>query len=156
MSNIASLNRLMNEIGPALGLGAVFEIRENAEWELILAENFSLAVHYEPSDDRLTITGRIAELGPQPPRDILITMLQYNSASTDTGGIRLALDAELRAEQIYDMPVAGLTLDAFKNIVLNLADKIVAWQGALNGQADTQAPPKLGLLSLGFENMIMI
>ncbi|MDC9822999.1 type III secretion system chaperone [Devosia sp. ZB163] len=127
------LKRLIGEIGPALDLEAVLQVAEGREWELVLAEGLSLRLEYEPSDDRLTLTGDIAPLGPSPSPDLLIQMLQYNSASTQTGGVRLALDADLTAQQIYDTPAAGLALSDLKTIVLGLADKIVAWQGALAG-----------------------
>ena len=137
------LERLINEIGPALDLEAVLQIAEGSAWELVLVEGLSLRLHYEPSDDRLTLTGDIAPLGSSPAADLLVRMLQYNAASVETGGVRLALDEDLVVQQIYDTPAAGLSLDDFKTIVLSLADKIVAWQGALSRdpQAEADAGP---------------
>jgi len=140
MSQAEHLGRLMSEIGPALGLAAVLEHEAERQWELVLTDGFSLWVDYEGSDDRLTFTGDIIELGSEASRNILVRMLQYNAGTAETGGVRLALDEHFHALQIYDTPVAGMSLDELKTIVLDLADKIVAWRGALESQPEATQP----------------
>ena len=136
MSGIDHLVRLVTELGPAMQLAGVYQVTEGKEWELVLAEGFTLSLQYEDSDNRLTVTGDVIDLSQTPPAELLVTMLQYNAASTETGGVRLALDSKMTVLLIYDMPVSGLSLDTLKTTILSLADKIVAWRQAIAGRLD--------------------
>lgn len=139
MSQIDHLVRLVTEIGPAMGLAGVFQITEKEEWELVLAEGFALSLQYDDTDDRLTVTGDVIDLAAAPPANLLVSMMQYNAASTATGGVRLGLDLKLTVLLIYDMPVNGLSLETLKNTVLSLADKIVLWRQGIAAKLEEAA-----------------
>jgi hypothetical protein len=129
MANAARVSELMVEVGALLDLDQVTELPDQAYWYLMLPDETVIDAEYEAESDRVVLSTPIGRPQPGSREAVYDTLLAYNAAWRETGGVRAALD-EPGGELLLlcDVTVHGLAASELQAVVGGLAQLAQTWR----------------------------
>jgi hypothetical protein len=145
------VHSLMADLGPLLELLEVTEFAKENVWTLVVDEQTTVFADYDDGFGRVTLSADVAEVPPGGRERLYELLLTYNNQWSETGGVRMGLDAPGGSVvQMVDLPADGLDLPQLQAVVGNFVDKIRAWREIVAKSGDG-----LGLRDTGPEDPFM-
>lgn len=141
MAGIDQVRLLLKELGPALELGAIRELPGGTAWGLATQDSLILFLEYTPDDDRLWLSAEAGTPRAEERAGLYPLMLQYNAQWRQTGGARVALEADDAVVLACDVPVAGLDLPRLCAIIRNFQVMLEGWSAILSGAGRASTGP---------------
>lgn len=133
------LDKMMAEVGPLVEAAEIRQF-EPERWLVIFDEEFIIEIQRDLDAKKLVFT---TEVGPAPKADDIATykfLLNVAALWRETGGLRMGLDpTDDMIVEIYDLPVADLTLEDLALQLENFAESALHARTVLAGTPVTSA-----------------
>ena len=151
MQTAERVRQVLTEVGPLLELEAVTEGEDSTTWLLAIDEQTVVFVELDEANDRLMLSTPLGEPPEARRAELLETLLAYNSLWTQTGGVRMALDAPGGSvAQMFELAVGDLDASRFAAIFVQFVDISAGWRAVISGdgkstdEEDTPGPHRDG------------
>ena len=120
---------LLSEALAVLSLPPPIAYEGGGAWQVDLDEGRYLDVEYDDSLRRLVITGGIGAAAEHARPALYETLLQYNFIWTETGGVRMAVDASTnQVVMMFEVAVSELDTSKLAMVLGNMAASQRGWQ----------------------------
>lgn len=154
----ATLQQVMNEIGPRLEIGEVIEYPEQQLWTLTIDIGTVVFAEYDEAGRQLILSVDVAELPSERRTELLDLLLRYNGRWEETGGLWMSLDGGGEIiQQCAVLPAADLDTRDLQIALTNFLDVMAHWRQQILHQGEAgaetnaasmngdQAPPEFGI-----------
>ena len=130
----AQLDTMLTEVGPLVNAIGLSHSDETPIWELEFEGEPPCYLQAGEREDHFVISGEVAPI-PRQDRDALFrTMLLYNDQSAETGGARLAIDAEDGDVTLsIDLHASELSAEKLSNLIISYVELRSHWRVVVDG-----------------------
>ncbi|HTH79934.1 MAG TPA: type III secretion system chaperone [Ramlibacter sp.] len=103
-------------------------------WHVAFDGVQSLDIEYDNAMRRIVVSGYLCEVAEESRFEMYEILLQYNFVWSETGGVRMALDASTKQAVImFEAAVAELDTSRLASLLSNMADAQRVWTEILRG-----------------------
>lgn len=129
---LEAFRELLAEMGPLVPLHSITEFDEGPSWVGVVDEETFLLLDWLDSTHRVVLHADIGQLPDDGRTAMLERLLQYNASWRETGGLRVALDADGTLTLLLDLPYAGLDAAQLATMLGNFATAVGGWRAAID------------------------
>ncbi|MBB3950311.1 type III secretion system chaperone [Aureimonas jatrophae] len=137
-----TLADLMNEIGPLDDAIDSVTVLGDARW-IVRFPELDVEIEADEATGRVMLSTVLAPAPADRRGDVYETLLLYNLAWRETGGVRMALNgADGPVVQIADVPMQDLSARLLVTVARNLVRRGAIWTQFLLGRVPPAAPAR--------------
>lgn len=130
-TDMATAERLFDELGPILDPIAVAHDADQALWSLLIDEDVSIDVAFDEQDGELVFALDLGEVAEETAADVYELLLRFSFVWRETGGLYAALDGEGHAVLMYRRSLQGLDVQRLQAMLSNLHDYRNLWSALI-------------------------
>ncbi len=129
MTSLEHIQRLIEELGPATEEVVEVHQQEEGSWDVSYADETRVGLDHMADQDKLMLT---TELGPLPEDRKAHShefLLIYNYAWTQSGGIKMGLEAPGgNVVMMFELNASSLDLQTLQGILASFVEKAGCWR----------------------------
>ncbi|MEW4486688.1 type III secretion system chaperone [Thalassoglobus sp. JC818] len=131
MTEIEQINCLLKEVADICEVQQLLRLRTD-QWGFVFSENLQTVIGFDSMRKCLTLSCEIGVPADERKLDTYEQLLVYASLDTQTGGVRVALDApDGSLLLLLDMFVEDLDTTTFAEVLEHFIDKVNLWRQSI-------------------------
>lgn len=139
MSLQEQAEQLIEECGPLLDVEQIALFREDQVWMVTVGDGRHIEIAFADEPARFVLQSVLGAIHEQRRPKVHELMLRTAYLWRDTGGARMALDAEGDAVLQLDLPFTGLDLALLVRVITNIARTSERWRELIEAAPEPSA-----------------